>query len=49
MRNKWDKWIPEYALEGLQERIDKIVRKHENEILNKYGSQKRYNNLSKSR
>jgi hypothetical protein len=43
------KWKPEDAYDGLQERINRILRKHENERNFKYGSEKRYNNLAKSR
>jgi len=37
------------ALERLQQRINKIVHRHEKEIIKKYGDFDRYERLSRSR
>lgn len=39
----------EHAMERLQQRINKIVHKHEKEIIKKYGDFDRYERLSRSR
>jgi len=48
-KNKMTPKQIEHAMERLQQRINKIVHKHEKEIIKKYGDFDRYERLSRSR